>query len=62
MNSKSNTAIKYVGSAMAVGGALMLGGSMISSGRSLKKRAKKTANKALDAIDSALTNVQNMVK
>ena len=54
--------MKYVGSALAVGGTIMMGTSMIGSGNSLKKKAKKTANKALNVLDAAITNVQNMVK
>lgn len=54
--------MKYLGATMAVGGSIMLGTSMIGAGSSVKKKVKKTANKALNVLDTALTNVQNMVK
>ena len=62
MTMKSSSVMKYLGSALAVGGTIMMGTSMIGSGNSLKKKAKKTANKALNVLDTAITNVQNMVK
>ena len=62
MNSKSSSVIKYVGSAMAVGGTVMLGTALMNSNTSLKKKAKKTADKAIDAVDAVLTTMQNMVK
>lgn len=62
MNSKSSSVAKYVGSAMAVGGTIMLGTALAESNASLKKKAKKTANKAIDAVDTVLTTLQNMVK
>ena len=62
MNMKSSSVIKYVGSAMALGGTVMLGTSVISSGNAVKRKAKKTALKAIDAIDTVLTSVQNIVK
>ena len=62
MTMKSSSVMKYVGSALAVGGTIMMGTSMIGSGNSLKKKAKKTANKALNVLDAAITNMQNMVK
>lgn len=54
--------MKYAGAAMAVGGAAMLGTAVVGSGNSLKKKAKKTANKAIDAMDSVLSSMQNMMK
>ena len=62
MHVKSGDVMRYVGSAMAVGGAVMLGSSVAASGGSLKKKAKKTAVKAIDAMDSVLTNVQHLMK
>ena len=59
---RSSSVMKYLGATMAVGGSIMLGTSMIGAGSSVKKKVKKTANKALNVLDSALTNVQNMVK
>ena len=54
--------MKYAGAAMAVGGAAMLGTAAISSGSSIKKKAKKTATKAIDAMDSVLKTMQNVIK
>lgn len=63
MTSKVNTVMKYAGAAMAVGGAAMLGSAAMGAGTSsIKKKAKKTANKAIDAMDSVLTSVQSMIK
>ena len=62
MTMKSSSVMKYLGSAMAVGGTIMMGTSMLGAGGSLKKKVKKTANKALNVLDAAITNVQNMVK
>ena len=62
MHSKSSSVMKYVGSAMAVSGTVMLGSAMLGSGSSMKKKARKTANKALDVLDSAITGMQNMMK
>lgn len=62
MNTKSSSVVKYVGSAMAVGGTVMLGTALAGSNASLKKKAKKTANKAIEAVDAVLTTMQNMVK
>lgn len=62
MNKKSESVVKYVGSAMAVGGTVMLGAALASRDTSLKKKAKKTAFKAIDAMDAVLTNVQHYMK
>lgn len=62
MTSKSNMIMKCAGAAMAVGGAAMLGTAAMGAGNSIKKKAKKTANKAIDAMDSVLTSMQNMIK
>lgn len=62
MTMKSNSVAKYMGAAMAVGGTIMLGSSMLGSGNSMKKKVKKTANKALNVLDAAITNMQNVVK
>ena len=62
MNMKTNSAVKYIGSALAVGGTVMLGASMLNPGNSFKKKAKKTAGKAIDALDDALNGIQNFMK
>lgn len=62
MTSKSSSVMKYVGSAMAVGGTIMMGSAMLGSGNSVKKKMKKTAEKALDVLDSAISGVQKVVK
>ena len=61
MSQARKNAMKYIGSAMAVGGTVMLAGGMLSSHSSLKKKAKKTAAKAIDAIDSIVTGMQGML-
>lgn len=58
---KTNTTMKYAGAAMAVGGTVMLGAAMLSQ-PSLKKKAKKTAGKAIDAMDAMFTSVQQFMK
>ena len=62
MTTKSSSVMKYVGSAMAVGGTIMMGSAMLSSGKSVKKKMKKTAGKALDILDAAISSAQNIVK
>ena len=62
MNHTGNSAMKYVGAAMAVGGTAMLGTAMVKSNTSLKKKAKKTAVKAMDAVDAALNSIQHYMK
>ena len=62
MNAKAESVVKYVGSAMAVGGTVMLGAAIANRDASLKKKAKKTASKAIDAVDTVLTNVQKFMK
>ncbi len=62
MNAKAESVVKYVGSAMAVGGTVMLGVALTKRDASLKKKAKKTAFRAIDAMDSVLTNVQRFMK
>ncbi len=61
MSHTGNNAIKYIGSAMAVGGTVMMAGSMLTGRSLLKKKAKKTAVKAIDAIDSIITGMQDML-
>ena len=41
---------------------LLLGTGLMSDKKSLKKKVKKTANKAIDAMDGILSSVQGMVK
>ena len=62
MRTSKLNAMKYVGAAMAVGGSVMLGTAMFGAGTSLKKKAKKTADKAIDAMDSILNSVQDLLK
>ena len=61
MSTVRKNAMKYIGSAIAVGGTVMLAGGMLSGHSSLKKKAKKTAGKAIDAIDSFVTGMQDML-
>ncbi len=61
MSAVSKNAMKYIGSAIAVGGTVMLAGGMLSGRSSLKKKAKKTAGKAIDVIDSFVTGMQDIL-
>lgn len=62
MNTSKNDMMKYIGAAAAVGGTMLLGTGLMSDKKSLKKKVKKTANKALGAMDEILSSVQSMVK
>ena len=61
MKNTGKNAMKYIGSAMAVGGTAMLAGGMLSGRSSLKKKAKKTAVKAIDTLDHLVTGMQDMI-
>ena len=61
MSHTGKNAMKYIGSAMAVGGTVMMAGGMLSANSSLKKKAKKTASKAIDAIDHIVTGMQDII-
>ena len=61
MMSNKSSIMKYLGSAIAVGGTVMLGSGLIGEHSSLKKKAKKTAGKAIDALDNIITGMQNIV-
>ncbi len=58
----SNMTMRYLGAAMAVGGTTLLGVAMLKKEPSLKKKMKKTAGKAIDAMDSMLNGVQHFMK
>jgi hypothetical protein len=62
MKTKGSSALKYVGATMAVGGTVMLGSALFGAESSVKKKVRKTASKALDVLDGALTSMQNVVK
>lgn len=62
MTNKSNNVMKYIGAAAAVGGTMLLGTGLINDNKSMKKKMKKTANKALDAVDGLINGMQNIVK
>ena len=62
MNTSKNDMMKYIGAAAAVGGTMLLGSGLMSNKKALRKKVKKTANKALDAMDGILSSVQSMVK
>ncbi len=61
MNNTGKNAMKYIGSAMAVGGTVMMASGMLSAHSSLKKKAKKTASKAIDTIDHIVTGMQDII-
>ncbi len=62
MNTSKNDMLKYIGAVAAVSGTMLLGTGLMSNKKSLKKKVKKTANKALDAMDGIFSSVQGMVK
>jgi len=62
MNTSKNDIMKYIGAAAAIGGTMLLGTGIMSGKKSMKKKVKKTANKALDAVDGILNSMQSMVK
>ncbi len=62
MNNSSNKTMKYVGAAIAVGGTMLLGSGIVRDNKSMKKKIRKTADKALNAVDGILNGMQNMVK
>lgn len=61
MSHTGNNVVKYIGSAMAVGGTVMMAGSMLTGRSFLKKKAKKTAAKAIDTIDSIISGMQDIL-
>ena len=62
MNTSKNDMMKYIGAAAAVGGTVLLSSGLMSGNKSLKKKMRKTANKALDAVDGILCSVHDIVK
>lgn len=60
-NSNKNEMMKYVGSVIAVGGTVMLGAGLLNEHASLKKKAKKTASKAIDSISNLVSGVQSII-
>ena len=61
MKTKIGTVMKGVGAVMTVGGAVMMGTSMAANS-AVKKKAKKTAMRAIDTVDDLITGMQNMMK
>ena len=61
MKNTGKNAMKYLGSAMAVGGTVMMAGGLLSGHSSLKRKAKKTASKAIDTLDHLVTGVQDII-
>ena len=61
MKNTGKNAMKYLGSAMAVGGTVMMAGGLLSGHSSLKRKAKKTAAKAIDTLDNLVSGVQDMI-
>ena len=61
MNNSKYSAMKYFGSAIAVGGTAMLGAGLLNEHSSVKKKAKKTAIKAIDTFSNIVSGVQNML-
>ena len=61
MNTNKNDIMKFAGAAAAVGGTMLLGSSLIKSNKSVKKKLKKTASKAIDTFDGIMNNMQKMM-
>ncbi len=61
MKTKIGTVMKSVGAVMTIGGAAMMGSGMMA-GNAVKKKAKKTAIRAIDTMDDLITGVQNLMK
>lgn len=62
MNMNKNDTMKYVGAALAIGGSMLLGSGIMTDSKSMKKKLRKTASKAIDAFDGVINGVQNFVK
>ncbi len=61
MKTKIGMVMKGVGAVMTVGGAVMMGTSMVAN-NAVKKKAKKTAMRAIDTVDDLITGMQNLMK
>lgn len=61
MKTKIGTVMKGVGAVMTIGGAAMMSSGMMA-GNAVKKKAKKTAIRAIDTMDDLITGVQNLMK
>ena len=61
MKTRIGTVMKGVGAVMTVGGAVMMGTSMAAN-NAVRKKAKKTAIKAIDTVDDLITGMQNLMK
>ena len=61
MNNDKYNMMKYIGAAAAVGGSFLLGTGLINNNKSIKKKIKKTAGKALDAFDGIMNGMQNIL-
>ena len=61
MNNSKYSAMKYFGSAIAVGGTVMLGAGLLNEHSSFKKKAKKTADKAIDTFSNFVNGIQSMI-
>ncbi len=62
MHTNRNDIMKYLGAAAAVGGTVLLGSGLVGSNRSVKRKMKKTATKALNTVDVLISGMQNFVK
>ena len=61
MSQATKNTMKYIGSAMAIGGTVMLGSGLLGGRHSMKKKAKKAAVKAIDAIEGIMNGVQDII-
>ncbi len=62
MNNSKHDMLKYIGAAAAIGGTMLIGSGVMSSNKKMKKKMKKTANKAIDAFDGIISGVQSVIK
>ncbi|MBR3768596.1 MAG: hypothetical protein IKL10_10230 [Clostridia bacterium] len=62
MNTTKNDMMKYVGAAIAIGGSMLLGSGIVKENKTVRKKMKKTATKALDTVDSIISGMQSIVK
>ena len=61
MKTKIGMVMKGVGAVTTVGGAVMMGTSMAAN-NAVRKKAKKTAIRAIDTVDDLITGMQNLMK
>lgn len=61
MKSKATSVVKGIGAAMAIGGTAAVVGSTMFGGAASKRKAKKTAAKAVKTVENIIGGVQGMM-